>query len=70
MKSLPMLCLAWGESVDVVRGFLRKNPELVALGRTFGPIRLYDQQAAEQIRLAFEARKRSKRAAGEATAAK
>lgn len=50
-----MLAMQWGVSLDALRAFLRRRPDLTQLGTVYGPLRLYDHAAAAIIREAYVA---------------
>lgn len=53
--TLPELANVWGAPLDVLRVFLRRNPELSEGAHMAGPTRVYPPAVAERIRAAFEA---------------
>ncbi len=57
MKTLPNWARELGmPGLDVVRKTIRRSPELKALGKQFGAVRLYDAAEAERIKNAVESR--------------
>lgn len=59
-KTFPAWAQQWGLSLDALRNFLRKTPALQALGTKHGPVKIYNFEEAERIRLAFEAKRSGK----------
>jgi hypothetical protein len=56
MMSLPMIAQKYGYSLDGLRAFVRKRPELRALGTMIGPSRVYAEAEVKRIREAWESR--------------
>ncbi|MBY0460189.1 MAG: hypothetical protein K2V38_22975 [Gemmataceae bacterium] len=58
--TLPELVAQWGESLDRARETIRRDERLRALGVRIGPTRAFDENEAEVIRRALEARRAKK----------
>jgi hypothetical protein len=57
MMTLPKIAQEHRLSLDGLRYFVRKSPELARLGVMVGPSRVYTAEEAEQIRAAFVAKR-------------